>query len=85
VGVKSAVTISVRLVSLIPPSYLLLARVDELTAAITSHLAEVREVTEQLEPDRALSCKTAISVTRVGLMEIHERAHARPLDEPEPE
>jgi hypothetical protein len=64
---------------------LLLARVDELTAAITSHLAEVREVTEQLEPDRALSCKTAISVTRVGLMEIHDRAHARPLDEPGPE
>jgi hypothetical protein len=32
---------------------MLLAKVDEITAAITTHLAEVREATEQLEPERA--------------------------------
>jgi hypothetical protein len=37
---------------------LLLAKVDELTAAMTTHLAEVREATEQLEPERARSAAT---------------------------
>jgi hypothetical protein len=40
---------------------LLLARVDELTAAMTTHLAEVREVTELLEPERARACRNAIT------------------------
>jgi len=63
---------------------LLLAKVDELTAAMTSHLAEVREVTEQLEPERARSCRNAVTMASVMVDEIRLRAHARPLDEPEP-
>ena len=62
----------------------LLARVDEITARITELIAEVREVTEQLEPDRARSCRNAITMASVMLDEIRLRAHARPLDEPEP-
>ena len=63
---------------------LLLAKVDELTAAMTTHLAEVREVTEQLEPERARSCRNAITMASVMVDEIRLRAHARALDEPEP-
>ena len=63
---------------------LLLAKVDELTAAMTAHLAEVREATEQLEPERARSCRNAITMASVMVDEIRLRAHARPLDGPEP-
>ena len=62
----------------------LLARVDEIAARITELIAEVREVTEQLEPDRARSCRNAITMASVMLDEIRLRAHARPLGEPEP-
>jgi hypothetical protein len=62
---------------------LLLADLDELLAAIGRALDHIAEVTDQLEPDRAQSCKSALAMTRVGVMEIHDRAHARPLDEPE--
>jgi hypothetical protein len=57
---------------------LLLADLDELLAAVTRALDHIWEVTE---PERAKACRTAIAITRVGLMEIHDRAHARPLDE----
>jgi hypothetical protein len=60
---------------------LLLADLDELLAAVTRALDHIGEVTDQLEPDRARACRSAIAVTRAGLMEIHDRAHARPLDE----
>lgn len=63
---------------------LLLADLDELLAAVSRALDHLQEVTEQLEPERARACKSAIAITRVGLMEIHDRAHARSLDEPEP-
>ena len=63
---------------------LLLERVDELTASMTSQLDEVRAVTEQLEPERARSCRNAITMCSVMVDEIRLRAHARPLDEPEP-
>jgi hypothetical protein len=62
----------------------LLARVDEITARIMELIAEVREVTEQLEPDRARSCRNAITMASVMLDEIRLQAHARPLGEPEP-
>jgi hypothetical protein len=55
---------------------LLLADLDELLAAVTRALDGIQAVTDQLEPDRAKACKAALSVTRVGLMEIHDRAHA---------
>jgi hypothetical protein len=63
---------------------LLLARVDEITARVSELLAEVREVTEQLAPERARSCRDAITMASVMIDEIRLRAHARPLDEPEP-
>jgi hypothetical protein len=63
---------------------LLLARVDELVANMARLLDEVRAVTEQLEPERARACRTAIILARTGVDEIRLRAHARPLDEPEP-
>jgi hypothetical protein len=44
----------------------------------------VREVTEQLQPERARSCRNAITMCSVIADEIRLRAHARPLDEPEP-
>jgi hypothetical protein len=63
---------------------LLLARVDELVAAMAGQLDEVREVTEQLHPERARSCRNAITMASVMIDEIRLRAHARPLDEPGP-
>jgi hypothetical protein len=47
-------------------------------------LAEVREVTEQLAPEGARSCRNAITMASVMVDRIRLRAHARPLDEPEP-
>jgi hypothetical protein len=63
---------------------MLLAKVDELTASMTGELEEVREVTEQLHPEQAQSCRNAITMASVMIDEIRLRAHARPLDEPEP-
>jgi hypothetical protein len=60
---------------------LLLARVDELVANMTRELDEVRTVTEQLHPERARSCRNAITMASVMVDEIRLRAHARPLDE----
>jgi hypothetical protein len=60
---------------------MLVAKVDELVAMTTRDLDEIRAVTDQLEPDRAHSCKTAIGMAVVLLDEIRLRAHARPLDE----
>jgi hypothetical protein len=59
---------------------LLLERVNELVANMTSELDEVRAVTEQLEPERARSCRNAITMASVMVDEIRLRAHARPLD-----
>jgi hypothetical protein len=59
---------------------LLLAKVDELVATMTSMLDEVRAVTEQLEPERARSCRNAITMASVMIDEIRLRAQARPLD-----
>jgi hypothetical protein len=62
----------------------LLRRIDELTARMASLLDEVRAVTEQLAPERARSCRNAITMCIVMVDEIRLRAHAHPLDEPEP-
>ena len=59
---------------------LLLAKVDELTARMARLLDEIRAVTEQLEPERARSCRNAITMASVMIDEIRLRAHARPLD-----
>jgi signal transduction histidine kinase len=60
----------------------LLARVDDLTARMSELVDEVRAVTEQLHPERARSCRNAITMASVMIDEIRLRAHARPLDEP---
>ena len=67
-----------------PVRELLLRDVDELTKAITRALEGIRVATDQLEPDRARSCRNAINMTAINVDEIRLRAHARPLDEPEP-
>ena len=63
---------------------MLRAKVDDLTGRMTADLEEVREVTEQLAPERARSCRNAITMASVMVDEIRLRSHARPLDEPEP-
>jgi hypothetical protein len=37
-----------------------------------------------LHPERARTCRNAITMASVMIDEIRLRAHARPLDEPEP-
>jgi hypothetical protein len=59
----------------------LAAKVDELVDITAKDLAEIREVTEQLHPERAHSCATAIELAELALDEIRERAHIRPGDE----
>ena len=61
---------------------MLVAKVDELIAMTARDLEEIKKVTEQLEPDRAQSCRNALVLAEVYLDEIRLRAHARPLDEP---
>jgi hypothetical protein len=61
-----------------------LARIDEHCRLLEIELEQVTEVTEQLEPERARSCRNAITMASVMVDEIRLRAHARPLDEPEP-
>jgi hypothetical protein len=63
---------------------LLLARIDEHCRLLERELEEVTEACEQLEPERARSCRNAITMASVMVDEIRLRAHARPLDEPEP-
>jgi hypothetical protein len=55
-----------------------------LVAMTTRDLDEIRAVTDQLEPVRAQSCRLVLTMAAVMLDEIKLRAHARPLDEPEP-
>ena len=62
----------------------LLAKIDELVAKAANLLEEIRAVTEQLHPERARSCRNDITMASVMVDEIRLRAHARPLDEPEP-
>jgi len=59
---------------------LLLVKIDELVAHMASLLAEISAVTEQLEPERARSCRNAITMASVMVDEIRLRAHARPPD-----
>jgi hypothetical protein len=63
---------------------MLVAKVDELVAMTRRDLDEIRAVTDQLEPDRAQSCRVVVGMCRVILDEVRLRAAARPLVEPEP-
>jgi hypothetical protein len=49
---------------------MLLAEVDDLTGRMVDLVAEVREVTEQLHPERARSCRNAITMASVMIDEI---------------
>lgn len=59
----------------------LVAKVDELVDMTVKDLAEIRAVTDQLHPERAHSCGTAIELAELALDEIRQRAHVRPGDE----
>jgi hypothetical protein len=61
-----------------------LARIDEHCRPLGLELDEVAKACEQLEPERARSCRNAITMCSVMVDEIRLRAHAQPLDEPEP-
>jgi hypothetical protein len=61
---------------------MLLAKVDDLTGRMAELVDEARAVTEQLEPERARSCRNAVTIASVMIDEIRLRAHARALDEP---
>ena len=64
---------------------LLLDRIDEHCRLLGLELDQVTKACEQLAPERARSCRNAITMASVMLDEIHLRAHARHLDEPEPD
>jgi hypothetical protein len=49
---------------------------------IDGMLDQVRKATEQLAPERARSCRNAITMASVMIDEVRLRAHAGPLDEP---
>jgi hypothetical protein len=61
---------------------MLVAKLDELVAMTSRDLDEIRAVTDQLEPDRAQSCRNAIVMASVMVDEIRLRAAAGPIDEP---
>jgi hypothetical protein len=56
-----------------------LARIDEHCRLLEIELEQVTEATEQLDPERARSCRNAITMASVMVDEIRLRAHARPL------
>jgi hypothetical protein len=67
-----------------PVREMLVAKIDELVTMTTRDLDEIRAVTDQLEPDRAQSCRIAVALAAVALDEVKLRAHARPIKEPKP-
>jgi hypothetical protein len=59
---------------------LLLARIDEHCRLLALELDQVAKACEQLAPERARSCRNAITMASVMVDEIRLRAHGRPLD-----
>ena len=60
---------------------LLLDRIDEHCRLLALELEQVAKACEQLAPERARSCRNAITMASVMVDEIRLRAYARPLDE----
>jgi hypothetical protein len=58
---------------------MLVAKIDELVDMTTRDLDEIKAAVEQLEPDRARSCRNAITMAAVMIDEIKLRAHAQPI------
>jgi hypothetical protein len=56
----------------------LLRRIDELVARMATLLEDIRAVTEQLHPERARSCRNAITMASVMIDEIRLRGPCRP-------
>jgi hypothetical protein len=56
-------------------------RIDEYCRLLSLELEQVAKACEQLAPERARSCRNAITICSVMVDEIRLRAHARPLDE----
>ena len=61
---------------------LLLARIDEHCRLLVLELDQVAKACEQLAPERACSCRNALTMCSVMVDEIRLRAHARPRDPP---
>jgi hypothetical protein len=61
-----------------------LARIGEHCRLLGLELDQAAKACEQLAPERARSCRNAITMCSVMVDEIRLRAHAGPLDEPEP-
>jgi hypothetical protein len=64
-----------------PVERLLLDRIDERVNVVGQSLEHIQTLIEQLEQERARSCRNAITMASVMVDEIRLRAHARPLDE----
>ena len=62
---------------------LLLADLDELVAGVGRAFDAIEQVTDQLHPERARSCRIAIAISRAMLLELTDRAHALPIGEDE--
>jgi hypothetical protein len=59
----------------------LLAENDAACRLIGLELDRLKQPIEQLHPERARSCRTAVTLARVGVDEVRDRAHSRPLGE----
>jgi hypothetical protein len=57
---------------------MLVAKIDELVDMTAPDLDEIRAVTEQLEPERARSCRNALTMAAVMIDEVRLRAHTPP-------
>jgi hypothetical protein len=62
---------------------LLLARIDEHCRLLSLELDQAAKACEQLKPERARSCRNAITMASVMIDEIRLRAHAPPLNSAE--
>lgn len=59
----------------------LLAEIDAACRLVGLELDRLEQLVEQLHPERARSCRTAVTLARVGVDEVRDRAHSRPLDD----
>jgi hypothetical protein len=64
---------------------LLLAEIDAVCRLVGLELDRLEQLVAQLHPERARAAQTAVILAKTGIDEIRLRAHARPLDEPEPD
>lgn len=63
---------------------LLLAEIHAACRLVGLELDRLEQLVAQLHPERARAAQTAVILARTGIDEVGLRAHAKPLDEPEP-